>query len=38
MFLFPADDIGMRKNKQQKVIFTALDHLLSLPQGGAMSD
>nr|POF20257.1 hypothetical protein CFP56_48222 [Quercus suber] len=37
VFLFPADDIGMRKNKQ-KVIFTALDHLLLLPQGRAMSD
>ena len=37
VFLFPTDDIGMRKNKQ-KVIFTTLDHLLPLPQGRAMSD
>ena len=37
VFLFPTDDIGMRKNKQN-VIFTALVHLLPLPEGRAMSD
>ena len=37
VFLFPADDIGMRKSKQ-KIIFTALDDLLPLPQGRAMCD
>ena len=37
VFLFPTDDIGMRKNKQ-KVISTTLDNLLLLPQGRAMSD
>ena len=36
VFLFPTDDIGMRRNKQ-KVIFTTLDHLHPLPQDRAMS-
>ena len=37
VFLIPTDDIGMRKNKN-KINFTALIHLLPLPQGGAMSN